>query len=150
MSITGFHVKLLSEYARAPLRGSASAAGYDIFSSEAKTLPAKGWGIVETDISIAIPEDTYARIAPRSGLAAKHGIDTGAGVIDADYRGPLKVVLFNHSNVDYEIARGDRIAQLILEIIRTPEIQVVESLPETQRGAGGFGSTGYSGEATKH
>lgn len=71
--------------------------------------------LVDTDISIAVPEGTYGRVAPRSGLAVKHGIDTGAGVIDADYRGPVKVLLFNLSETDFEIQVGDRIAQLIVE-----------------------------------
>ena len=82
------------------------------------------------------------RIAPRSGLAVKHFIDTGAGVIDSDYRGQVKVLLFNHSEVDFEIKEGDRIAQLVLERIYTPEILVVDKLEESVRGAGGFGSTG--------
>lgn len=82
------------------------------------------------------------RIAPRSGLASKHFIDTGAGVIDADYRGPVKVLLFNHADADYEIKEGDRIAQLVLERIVTPEVVEVEELEESVRGAGGFGSTG--------
>lgn len=82
------------------------------------------------------------RIAPRSGLASKHFIDTGAGVIDSDYRGPVKVLLFNHAETDFEIKEGDRIAQLILERIYTPEVNVVEELEESVRGAGGFGSTG--------
>lgn len=82
------------------------------------------------------------RIAPRSGLAVKHSIDTGAGVIDSDYRGQVKVLLFNHSEVDFEIKEGDRIAQLVLERIYTPEILIVGELEESIRGAGGFGSTG--------
>ena len=85
------------------------------------------------------------RIAPRSGLAAKHSIDTGAGVIDADYRGQVKVILFNFSENDFAIKRGDRIAQLILERIYTPDVAVVEKLAETVRGGGGFGSTGGFG-----
>jgi dUTP pyrophosphatase len=85
------------------------------------------------------------RVAPRSGLAAKHSIDTGAGVIDADYRGPLKVILFNFSEVDFTIKEGDRIAQLIIERIYTPDVVVVEKLEESVRGASGFGSTGGFG-----
>jgi dUTP pyrophosphatase len=81
-------------------------------------------------------------VAPRSGLAAKHSIDVGAGVIDYDYRGPVKVVLFNLSDADFSIKQGDRIAQLVLERIHTPEVVVVEKLAGTVRGAGGFGSTG--------
>ena len=75
----------------------------------------------------------------------KNFIDTGAGVIDADYRGEVKVLLFNHSDVDFEVKVGDRIAQLVLERIYTPEVVEVESLDESVRGAGGFGSTGVGG-----
>jgi len=82
------------------------------------------------------------RIAPRSGLASKHSIATGAGVIDADYRGQVKVLLFNHSDADFDVKEGERIAQLVLERIYTPEIVEVQELEETVRGAGGFGSTG--------
>ena len=82
------------------------------------------------------------RIAPRSGLASKHMIDTGAGVIDADYRGQVKVLLFNHGEADFEVKEGDRVAQLVLERIYTPEVLEVEELEESVRGAGGFGSTG--------
>lgn len=82
------------------------------------------------------------RVAPRSGLAAKHSIDTGAGVIDADYRGEVKVILFNFSETDFAIKEGDRIAQLVIERIYTPEVVVVEKLETSVRGAGGFGSTG--------
>jgi dUTP pyrophosphatase len=89
-----------------------------------------------------LPEGIDGRIAPRSGLAAKHFIDTGAGVIDADYRGQVKVLLFNHADVDFQVKEGDRIAQLVLERIYTPEVQEVPELEESVRGAGGFGSTG--------
>jgi dUTP pyrophosphatase len=88
---------------------------------------------------------TDGRVAPRSGLAAKHSIDTGAGVIDADYRGEVKVILFNYSETDFAIKEGDRIAQLIVERIYTPEVAVVEKLEASVRGAGGFGSTGGYG-----
>ena len=81
-------------------------------------------------------------VAPRSGLAWKHSIDVGAGVIDADYRGPVGVILFNYSDVDFEVKAGDRIAQLIIEQIVTPEVTEVDDLDLTVRGAGGFGSTG--------
>jgi dUTP pyrophosphatase len=87
------------------------------------------------------------RVAPRSGLAHKHGIDTLAGVIDADYRGPVGVILANLSDNDFEVKVGDRIAQLIVEKIVMPEIVVVQKLEESVRGAGGFGSTGGFGAA---
>nr|POF19953.1 deoxyuridine 5'-triphosphate nucleotidohydrolase [Quercus suber] len=108
-------VKLLSETARAPTRGSAFAAGYDLYAAKETTIPARGKVIVATDISIAVPAGTYGRVAPRSGLASKHSIDVGAGVIDADYRGPLGVLLFNFSETDFQVAVGERIAQLIVE-----------------------------------
>lgn len=78
-------------------------------------IPARGKVLVDTDISIALPVNTYGRVAPRSGLAAKHSIDTGAGVIDADYRGQVKVLLFNFSDVDFKVDVGERVAQLIVE-----------------------------------
>jgi dUTP pyrophosphatase len=87
---------------------------------------------------------TDGRIAPRSGLAAKNFIDTGAGVIDADYRGQVKVLLFNHSDVDFAVKEHDRVAQLVLERIYTPEVMEVAELEQSVRGEGGFGSTGVS------
>ncbi|KAK3149761.1 hypothetical protein QOZ80_3AG0222340 [Eleusine coracana subsp. coracana] len=135
-------VKKLSDKAILPSRGSALAAGYDLSSAAEMMVPARGKALVPTDLSIAIPEGTYARIAPRSGLALKHSIDVGAGVIDADYRGPVGVILFNHSDVDLAVKPGDRIAQMIIEVIATPEVAEVEDLDATVRGEGGFGSTG--------
>lgn len=137
-------VYLRSENGKVPTKGSALAAGYDLYSSEEAVIPAQGQGLVATDISIIVPAGTYGRVAPRSGLAVKHGISTGAGVIDADYRGEVKVVLFNHSTKDFEIKKGDRIAQLVLERIVNAEIRQItlEELDNTERGAGGFGSTG--------
>lgn len=82
-----------------------------------------------------------SRVAPRSGLAAKKFIDVGAGVVDCDYRGPLGIVLFNFSDEDFEVKKGDRVAQFILERICMAPIVEVESLDETERGEGGFGST---------
>ncbi|KAJ4472192.1 dUTPase-like protein [Lentinula aciculospora] len=138
-------IKRHSEKARLPSRGSALSAGYDLYSAEKKTVPAHGKALVDTQISIAVPAGHYGRVAPRSGLASKFMIDTGAGVVDADYRGVVFVLLFNLSNKDFEVEPGDRIAQLIIEKIHTPEILEVEDLDETLRGAGGFGSTGGHG-----
>ncbi|XP_044367876.1 deoxyuridine 5'-triphosphate nucleotidohydrolase [Triticum aestivum] len=135
-------VKKLSDKAILPSRGSALAAGYDLSSAVETVVPARGKALVATDLSIAIPEGTYARIAPRSGLALKHAIDVGAGVIDADYRGPVGVVLFNHSEADFAVKPGDRVAQMIVQVIATPEVAEVEDLDATLRGEGGFGSTG--------
>lgn len=137
-------IKLLSPNAQAPKRGSEFAAGYDIYASADTVVPKLSKAIVPTDISMAIPAGHYGRIAPRSGLAAKHSIDVGAGVIDEDYRGALSVILFNFDQEsDFSIKKGDRIAQLILERISTPSVEVVEGeLSATVRGSGAFGSTG--------
>jgi dUTP pyrophosphatase len=119
------------------------ASAYDVI------VPARGKAIVKTGLAIAIPENTYARIAPRSGLAVKKFIDTGAGVVDYDYRGEVGVVLFNHSEEDFVVSTGDRVAQLILERISMADCVEVDELFETERGAGGFGSTGVQGGVEK-
>jgi len=115
-------VKRLSENAIIPTRGSPNAAGFDLSSAEDTVVKAGRVGVVKTDISITCPEGTYARIAPRSGLAVKKFIDVGAGVVDADYRGPVGVVLFNFGSDDFIVEKGDRIAQLILEKISMAEV----------------------------
>lgn len=135
-------VKPHSDNAQIPTRGSAEAAGYDLRSVNEYEIPPHQQVVVETDIAIKCPPGTYARIAPRSGLAAKYRIDVMAGVIDADYRGTIKILLINHGDAPYNIIKGDKVAQLILERIVTPEVQVVDELDATQRGQGGFGSTG--------
>ena len=137
-------VQFLSDNARLPKKGSEGAAGYDLCSAYDMVIGPHDKGIVKTDIAIKVPVGTYGRVAPRSGLAAKHFIDVGAGVIDSDYRGNIGVVLFNHSNEVFEIRKGDRIAQLIIEVIKTPDVKLVDKIEETMRGDGGFGSTGIS------
>ncbi|XP_059558188.1 deoxyuridine 5'-triphosphate nucleotidohydrolase, mitochondrial isoform X2 [Myotis daubentonii] len=132
----------LSEHATAPTKGSARAAGYDLYSAYDYTIPPMEKTLVKTDIQIALPSGCYGRVAPRSGLAAKHFIDVGAGVVDEDYRGNLGVVLFNFGKEKFEVKKGDRIAQLICERIFYPEIEEVQVLDDTERGSGGFGSTG--------
>ena len=136
------YVKKLRNNAAVPKRGSEEAAGYDIASAEDTVVPAKGKAVIKIGISIAIPEGCCGRIAPRSGLTVKRFIDVGAGVIDGDYRGEVGVVLFNHSEEDFEVKPGDRITQLILEKITMPQIKETTDLPCTQRGSDGFGSTG--------
>merc|ERR1712013_257614 len=106
----------LSPNATTPQRGSRNAAGFDLFAAETKEFPAQSHGIVKTDIAIALPRGTYGRVAPRSGLAAKHFIHVGAGVVDFDYRGNVGVVVFNHhSDKCFQVNKGDRIAQLVIE-----------------------------------
>lgn len=140
--IPKLQVKKLTEKALLPKRGSEFAAGYDLFAAEDKVVPQKSKALVSTGISIAIPYGNYGRVAPRSGLAAKNFIDVGAGVIDVDYRGEVFVLLFNFSNDDFIVKAGDRIAQLIIEKITMTEIEEVTELSKTERGEGGFGSTG--------
>lgn len=135
-------VKPLSPRAQIPARKSDQAAGYDIFSSEKCFVDPGNRKLVSTDISLAIPEGYYGRVAPRSGLAVKHGIDVGAGVIDSDYRGEVKILICNNSDKRFFIEQGDRIAQLIITKIFLPELEVVDNLDETARGSDGFGSTG--------
>lgn len=135
-------VKLLNEHAKLPVRGSAGAAGYDLASCESVVVPAGERRIIKTGVSVAVPPGTYGRVAPRSGLAVRQGIDVLAGVIDEDYRGELAVILLNTGDAPFEVSPGDRVAQLVLERIVTPDTVVVDDLDETARGAAGFGSTG--------
>ena len=136
-------VKKLCYDAIMPTRGSDGAVGYDLYSSEDAVVPCQaGRALVGTGITLSIPDGLYGRVAPRSGLAVKHCINVGAGVIDPDYTGEIKVVLFNHGEKDFEIKKGDRIAQLVLERCETPHIKEISIVEDTERGSGGFGSTG--------
>ena len=136
-------VKKTCNQSKLPTRSTAGSAGYDLFSTENKMIYAGGQAMIDVGINIKVPPGTYGRVAPRSGLAVKHGIDVLAGVIDEDYRGDVKVVLINHGDKDYMVSVFDRVAQLIIEKIETPEVKHVISFDEvTQRGIGGFGSTG--------
>lgn len=136
-------VKKLTFDAVVPTRGSNGAVGYDLYSSEDAIVPNQaGRALVGTGITVVLPPGVYGRVAPRSGLAVKHCINVGAGVIDPDYTGEIKVVLFNHGMNDFEIKKGDRIAQLVLERCETPPIEEISIVEDTERGSGGFGSTG--------
>ena len=128
--------------AKLPTRGSKDAAGLDLYSVESVSIPARSRAAVRTGLAVAIPRGFYGRVAPRSGLAVRHGLDVLAGVIDSDYRGEIICALMNHGDETFEVEAGMRIAQLIIESIATPEPQWGEDLSETTRGAGGFGSTG--------
>lgn len=129
-------------HADLPRRGSEQAAGLDLCASEYVALQPWATTLVPTGLAInKLPDGTYARIAPRSGLAVK-GLIVNAGVVDADYRGEVKVVIFNTTREPFIIEEGDRIAQLILEKIVYAEPVLVHSLDDSERGDGGFGSTG--------
>lgn len=136
------YVKLLHEKAILPTRGSEEAAGYDLNAVESVVIKSKNRALINTGLSITVPKNTYGRIAPRSGLAYKHGIDVLAGVIDRDYTGEVKVILLNTSDSDVSINVSDRIAQLIIEVIKTPVIEKVDTISDTNRSSDGFGSTG--------
>ena len=108
-------VRKLNDNALVPVRASKYSAGVDLFASKDMTVKNGSRCLVSTDIAVAMPEGTYGRIAPRSGLAHRYGLHVGAGVIDGDYRGEVKVLLFNHGSQDFDVKVGDRIAQLITE-----------------------------------
>ena len=125
-----------------PSRGSSSAAGLDLYSIEPVSLAPNERRLVRTGLAVAIPDGFYGRIAPRSGLATKHGVDVLAGVIDADYRGEIQCLLHNTSDETVELPAQTKICQLIIEKIITPTPEWVDDLTDTVRGSGGFGSTG--------
>tara|TARA_R110000744_G_C19275235_1_gene552936 strand:- start:261 stop:734 length:474 start_codon:yes stop_codon:yes gene_type:complete len=142
-----------------PFRANESDAGYDLFSTQYIVIEPFQRRLVSTGINVEIPQGFYGRIAPRSGLACKKGIDVMAGVIDSGYRGEVKVLLINLNFEGYnlqpnvfesmfgtankiEIKPGDRIAQLIIEKCHTVEWKSMETLEESQRGEQGFGSSG--------
>lgn len=134
--------KRLTDGAILPSRGSDGACGLDIHSAEAVQIGSGERKGVRTGLSVAIPDGCYGRIAPRSGLAIRHGIDTLAGVVDSDYRGELVCILINLGEMLFEISPGDRIAQLIIEKYHRLEPEWSDHLGTTTRNSGGFGSTG--------
>ena len=121
-------VERVNVNARLPVRGTSGAAGYDLSAAQSAIVPAHGKCLIKTGLAMAIPAGCYGRIAPRSGLAWKKFIDIGVGVIDADYRGEVGAILFNFSDEDFVVNQGDRIAQIIFEKIKTPEIKELISL----------------------
>jgi len=134
--------KKLTANATLPTRGSSAAAGLDLYSIEAVSLLPQQRTLVRTGLAVAIPAGYYGRVAPRSGLATKNGIDVLAGVIDADYRGEIQVLLYNTGDETVELPAQSKICQLIIEKIVTPDAEWADELTGTARGASGFGSTG--------
>jgi len=139
--VAPLHVQLLSPDAQIPVRATEGAIGYDLSSTIDCTIPPASRQIIPTGVAIQLPENTYGRIAPHSGLAAKHSIDIAAGVIDPDYRGELKVVMVNNGQQPYMVKTGHRIAQLILENATLEDVVVKQELLQTERQESGFGST---------
>ena len=127
-----------------PAYETAGAAGMDLRAAESITLRPGARHLVPTGLSIALPQGFEAQIRPRSGLAVKHGVTVlnSPGTIDSDYRGEVKVPLINHGQEDFVIARGDRIAQMVIAPVTQVSWTEVSMLDETARGAGGFGSSG--------
>jgi dUTP pyrophosphatase len=125
-----------------PAYSSEGAAGADLHAAEDVTLAAGARAAVATGLHLEIPVGHVGLIWPRSGLAVRHGLDTLAGVIDSDYRGEVRVVLVNHGPETVRLARGDRIAQLLVQRVERGAFMRVDSLVESERGQGGFGSTG--------
>ena len=134
--------KQLDPRAVLPQRGSALAAGLDVCAIEDVEIGPKQRAMSRTGLAVAIPAGFYGRLAPRSGLAAKKGLDVLSGVIDSDYRGEILCLLYNTSDEIINLPAGSKICQLIIEQIITPEAAWATDLDETARGAGGFGSTG--------
>jgi dUTP pyrophosphatase len=129
-----------------PSYASAGAAGLDLRAAEALTLKPNARALVATGIAIALPDHYEAQVRPRSGLAVKFGVTVlnSPGTIDCDYRGEIKVPLINHGTEDFAIARGDRIAQMVIAPVIQVQLTEVAQLSATQRGTGGFGSSGKS------
>ena len=117
-------------------------AGADLKASANAVVPSRGKCLVSTGLRLALPEGHVGLIWPRSGLAVSHSIDCGAGVFDAQYRGEIKVLLFNHSDEDFPIQAGDRIAQLLVQKVENINFLPVDELDGTSRNNNGFGSTG--------
>jgi len=125
-----------------PVYAHAGDAGADLEASENIIIPARDKSLVATGIRLEIPDGYVGLIWPRSGLAVKNSIDTGAGVIDSHYRGEIKILLFNHSDLDFQIKPGDRIAQILIQKVERVRFLPAENLGKTDRDNKGFGSTG--------
>ena len=139
-------IKKLSSEVQLPSYKTSGASGMDLmaFIKSSITIKPKTSSLIPTGLSIAFSENYEVQIRPRSGLAAKNNISVlnTPGTIDSDYRGEIKVIIYNHGNNDFLINNGDRIAQMILMPVVKMELEETNDLPETIRGEGGFGSTG--------
>lgn len=137
-------VKRLSAAAKLPTKTTGGASGFDLYASEGVTLPPHHRALVGTGLSFEMSEGLEIQVRPRSGLAAKNGVTVlnAPGTIDSDYRGEVKVILMNLSEQPFVVVPGDRIAQAVVCYLPKVYLTEEESLSETERGAGGFGSTG--------
>ena len=139
-------VKCLRENAVLPKRGFEGAARYDLSASCNCVIPSWSKGLVQMGLAISLPFGVYARIAARSRLVLKNFIDVGVGVVDSDYKGEPRVVICNHSEKDFKVNKGDRVAELIIKRIETTIVQKVQALDQTDRGVGGFRNTGVQSQ----
>ena len=139
-------VKKLNTKVQLPSYKTKGSSGMDLmaFIDNPITIPPNTSALISTGLSIAIPEDSEIQIRPRSGLAAKSniGVLNTPGTIDSDYRGEIKIILFNHSNKEFTVKNNDRVAQMVLTPVLKIDFEEVKKLPDTLRGSGGFGSTG--------
>lgn len=142
-------IRAFNAHAIKPVYSTAGAAGADLASVINCFVPAGGRKLVPTGWEIELPAGYEAQVRPRSGLALKHGITVmnSPGTVDEDYRGPVGVILFNSSEVDFEVKIGDRIGQLVIKPVEQAEFEVVLELSNSERGDGGFGSTGITTKA---
>ena len=124
-----------------PKRAHAADAGLDLFSPVEAFIPARSSVTIDTLVHVELPQGTVGMVKSRSGLNVRHGIQS-EGVIDVGYVGSIRVKLYNHSGEGYTVNKGDKISQLVILPILTPDLELVDELDETERGAGGFGSTG--------
>jgi dUTP pyrophosphatase len=143
------YVTKLSSHAVIPTRPTSESAGYDLHSAHEVALPPHATMKVPTDLTVRPPAHTYCQILFRSSLVLKHGVEVKAGTIDRDYMGNLIVLLRNMSDTPYIVQRGDRIAQLVIYTIAHPPMHECQTLPTTNQGSGGFGSTGYNSDQIK-
>lgn len=127
-----------------PVYATPGSAGCDLISNEEVTLAPGKWTAVGTGLYLEIPRGFVAQVCPRSGLALKHGVSVlnAPGIIDSDYRGEVKVLLVNHDSLRYTVKKGDRIAQLVFVPVVQVQMKLIDQLTATDRGEGGFGSTG--------
>lgn len=132
---------MLDEGAFAPTRAHEDDAGLDIYAKEDAVVPARGSAIFDTGVHFKIPRGYAGFIKSKSGLNVKHGLET-EGVIDSGYTGAIITKVYNHSDEDYRVKRGDKLTQLVILPVETPCVKIVDKLEDTERGDGGFGSTG--------
>jgi dUTP pyrophosphatase len=131
----------LDDGAIMPTRAHATDAGLDLYAMESQIIPAKESAVFDTGVHVELPKGTAGFLKSKSGLNVKHGI-TSEGVIDEGYTGSIRVKLYNHGGYDYQVFKGEKISQLVILPIYTPELEIVDELGNTERGDGGFGSTG--------